>query len=383
MGPTSPALSTLAVSEKTPRLSLSSTGWRQLSARIDNWPANAISVMIKREEDGSGRPCVFKWSPLDLVLRIYPSSQEEGTETPVTQPQGLASDESGLSAPFSVPSADLIELWPRAEATVYGTIPEKYGPMLRVGGQYETDYQAQDRLVPPGPEITLLASPRFRITAVTPQWWLQRQHRNQKPRRLRLLDPSTRVPGAPILTVTLHADDATITCRNWDIGFSVKTKVAYEGVLGAETAGPIMFHAGALTGYEADLVLEHQEGETWEQVPLGFFCGGAPDGSRSCVFGPGESWIGTLNASDGDPWDIPSDGAQGGVFRLRHRGCVVDWWNWGGPEDLAAVLDSFSAVGKNSVVSPTDLDRRPRLVVPVSDAIELEYKNRDEHIAYT
>jgi hypothetical protein len=137
MGPTSPALSTLAVSEKTPRLSLSLTGWRQLSARIDNWPANAISVMIKREEDGSGRPCVFKWSPLDLVLRIYPSSREEGTEAPVTQPQGLASDESGLSAPFSVPSADLIELWPGAEATVHGTIPEKYGPMLRVGGQYE------------------------------------------------------------------------------------------------------------------------------------------------------------------------------------------------------------------------------------------------------
>jgi hypothetical protein len=96
-----------------------------------------------------------------------------------------------------------------------------------------------------------------------------------------------RRPGAPILTVTLHADDATITCRNWDIGFSVKTKVAYEGVLGAETAGPIMFHAGALTGYEADLVLEHQEGETWEQVPLGFFCGGGmylddlPPGYRS------------------------------------------------------------------------------------------------------
>jgi hypothetical protein len=165
--------------------------------------------MIKREEDGSGRPCVYKWSPPDLVLRIYPSSQEEGTEAPVTQPQGLTSDESGLSAPFSVPSADLIELWPGAETTVYGTIPEKYGPMLRVGGQYEvvwpggditewtwgtkTDYQAQDRLVPPRPDITLLAGPRFRFTAVTPQWWLQRQHQNQKPRRLRLLDPSTRV----------------------------------------------------------------------------------------------------------------------------------------------------------------------------------------------
>jgi hypothetical protein len=160
------------------------------------------------------------------------------------------------------------------------------------------------------------------------------------------------------LTATLHADDGTITGRNWDFGFSVRTKVAYEGLLGAEAAGPIMLHAGALTGFEADLLLEHQNGETWEQVPLGFFCGGGmylddlPLGYRSAgresfvCLRPGESWVGTLHVSDGDPWDFPPDVAQGDVFRLRHRGCVVDWWSWGNPEDLTAVLESFSAAGR-------------------------------------
>jgi hypothetical protein len=200
---------------------------------------------------------------------------------------------------------------------------------------------------------------------------------------------SSRRPGAPILTVTLLADDATITGRNWDIGFSVKTKVTYKGVLGAEKAGPIIFHAGALTGYEAELLLERQNGETWEFVPAGFFCGGSmylddlPPGYRSArresfvCLRPGESWMDTLDAMDGDPWDIPPDVAHGDVFRLCHRGCVVDWWGWGGPEGLTAVLDSFSVVGRNSVAYPTALDGRPRLVVPASDAIELEYQNRD------
>jgi hypothetical protein len=209
MASTSAESSTLAASAITPRLTLSLSGWRQLSARIADWPANAISITIRREEDGSGTPCVFHWSPPDLILRIS-LAPGEVTEAPVTELQDPASHgEVGVGAPVAVPGTHLIELWPGGETTLYGTIPDKYGPMLRVGGQYEVvwpggeitqwalgtkiDHQGRHHLRPPGPNITMAAGPRFRLTAVTPQWWLQRQNKNKNRRRLPLFDPSARV----------------------------------------------------------------------------------------------------------------------------------------------------------------------------------------------
>ncbi|KAL3483862.1 hypothetical protein BJX62DRAFT_230692 [Aspergillus germanicus] len=260
--------------------------------------------------DGSGTPCVFQWSPPDLILRIS-LNPGEVIEAPVTELQDPASHgEAGVGALVTVP----------------GGVARGRNPQWAWGTK--TDHQGQYRLGPPGPKITLTAGPRFRFTA----------NQNKNRRRFLLFHPSTRVPGAPILTVTLHAGDATITGRNWDIEVIVKTKVTYEGVLGAETAGPIMFHAGVLSRYEAGLLLESRNGGAWELFR--------------------RYWIDTVDISDGDPWDFPSDVAHG-------------------PEDLAAVLDSFSVVRENSVAYPTDLGGRPRLVVPASDAIELEYQNRD------
>jgi hypothetical protein len=91
---------------------------------------------------------------------------------------------------------------------------------------------------------------------------------------------------------------------------------------------------------------------------------------------PGESWIDTLDAYDGDPWEFPPDLAHGDVFRLQHRGCIIDWWSWGGSGDLATTLASFPSSNKTTVIYPTDLNRHPKLVLPASDPIKLVYKEQ-------
>lgn len=197
-----------AALETTPRLTLSLTGWKNSSARIAHWPTNAIIFRIKREEDGVDRPCLFKWRPSDLILRLCSASDGEMKEAPVAEPQGAAPRHVPDSpGPFPVDGLDVLELWPAAETTLYGNLPERYGPQLKVGGQYEIlwaggeiaqwawktkrEHQSQGQIMPSGPKIILPASPRFRFTALSPQWLLQDPYQNRP--RLALIQPSARV----------------------------------------------------------------------------------------------------------------------------------------------------------------------------------------------
>ncbi|KAL4746636.1 hypothetical protein BDW72DRAFT_210224 [Aspergillus terricola var. indicus] len=379
--------------EATPRLTLSLTGWKKLSARIANWPTNALAFTIKYEDDGLNKPCLFKWSPSDLILRLCPANDGKMKEAPVAEPQGSAPrHEPDSPGPFS----------PAAETTLYGTPPERYGPLLDVGRQYEVlwaggeiaqwawgtkrEHQSQGQFMPPGPKITLPAGSRFRFTAHTPHWRPQNQTLNQNRPRPPLVEPS----GAPVLTVTLEVDDGKITGREWDIELRLQTKVTYHGILGGATSGPIMLYVSAVIQYESYVQLDRRRnGTTWEPVTPAFLCNigayltGLPRGFARGQHGlfvclqPGESWIDTLDAYDGESWEFPPNLAHGDVFRLQHRGCVIDWWSCGGPRDLATTLASFPSYDKDTVVYPTDLDGGAKLVVPASDPIELVYEEQD------
>lgn len=198
-----------ALSETIPRLTLSLTGWKKLSARIARWPINAVTYTIRRVEDSSDRPCLFKWSPSDLILRLCYANNGEMKETSVAEPQGpVPRHKPDFSGPFPVNSTDVIELWPATETTLYGTLPDRYGPLLDVGGRYEIlwaggeitqwawgtkqDYQGQGQIVPRGPKLALPAGPRFRFTALTPHWQPDPQNRIRPPRPS-LIDPAARV----------------------------------------------------------------------------------------------------------------------------------------------------------------------------------------------
>ncbi|KAL2822910.1 hypothetical protein BJX63DRAFT_1396 [Aspergillus granulosus] len=294
-------------------------------------------------------PCLFKWRPSDLILRLCSGNNAEMEEEPAVELQSPAPRcELFIHGPFTVNGMDLIELEPAAETTLYGTLPDRYEPLLKVGGRYEIllaggeieqwtwganrDHQGQGQPMPPGPKISLPAGPRFRFTTLSPHWWLRPQGQNQR-RRTPLIEPSARVPGAPVLKITLMVDDATITGREWDIDLRLKTKVTYHGVLGEGSAGPIIFHAGAARNYESDVFLDRcRNGATWEPVIPGFVCD-----------------LGMYLA------DLPR----------------------GGPEDLAIALNSLPPSGENGVAYPTNLDGHPKLVVPASDVVELVYVDKD------
>jgi hypothetical protein len=186
------------------------TGWKKLPARIANWPINAIAVTIKREEDGLDKPCLFKWSPSDFILHLCSANNGEMKEALVAELQGPAPRyEPDFPGLFPVNGMDLIELWPAAETMLYSTLPDRYRPLLDVGGRYEIlwagceitqwtwgtkrDHQGQDQIMPPGPKIILPAGPRFRFTALSPHWRPQNQNQNQNRPRPALIEPSARV----------------------------------------------------------------------------------------------------------------------------------------------------------------------------------------------
>jgi hypothetical protein len=122
-----------AALETTPRLTLSLTGWKNLSAQIAHWPTNAIIFRIKREEDGVDRPCIFKWRPSDLILGLCSASYGEMKEAPVAESQGPAPRQVPDSpSPFPIDGLDVPELWPAAETTLYGTLPKRHGPRLNI-----------------------------------------------------------------------------------------------------------------------------------------------------------------------------------------------------------------------------------------------------------
>ncbi|KAL4732802.1 hypothetical protein BDV11DRAFT_176364 [Aspergillus similis] len=151
-----------------------------------------------------------------------------------------------------------------------------------------------------------------------------------------------------------------------------------------------MFYVGAVIQYESYFLLDRRRnGVTWESVTPVFPCNigmhlmnlprGFARGQQELFvcLQPDESWIDTLDAYDGDPWEFPPDLADGDVFRLQHRGCVVDWWSWRPPGDLATALASFPSSNETTVVYQTGRDGRSNLVLPASDPIELVYEEQD------
>ncbi|KAL3442779.1 hypothetical protein BJX65DRAFT_321155 [Aspergillus insuetus] len=312
---------TLALTEpeQAPRLAVSLNGWKKLSAKVANWPGTAIAVTIKRERDGSGRPCVFRWSPENspLILRLL-SNNGEMQEAPVT---ASTPPRPTLERPFSANSKDTLELGPAAETTIYATLPEWYGSLLDVGDHLG---QGQNLLAlePPVPRIPLTLS-------VSPG---------------PLIDPSARLPGAPVLTITLSVDDGRITGREWDVELKVTTKITYHG---------------------SHFLLDRSHGEaTWERCQPVFPCGVGVypiDVPR----GFAQAHPSLFVSLQPDPCEFPPDVAIGDIFRLQHRG------------DLAVTLALFPYINETLVAYPKDLEGRLKLVVPASDAIELVYEEHD------
>jgi hypothetical protein len=84
--------------------------------------------------------------------------------------------ESGLHGALILDDIEVTELRPAVETTLYATLPDQYGQLLRVGAWYEIqraggdieqwvwgtkeDYKGQ--IVPPAPKIALPAGARFR-----------------------------------------------------------------------------------------------------------------------------------------------------------------------------------------------------------------------------
>ncbi|KAL4881102.1 hypothetical protein BJY04DRAFT_218619 [Aspergillus karnatakaensis] len=377
---------------ETPRLSLSLTGWRQLSARVANWPTNAITFTIRREEGGSGKPCIFRWNPnpSSLILRRQ-NSKGEMEEAPVTSlPHNLI--------PIRIP---------RTIQTTSLSSHREHKSRFRAHCQRNTDQYccmasaaaSSQNLTPARINIILVAGPSFFFQALTPHWPGPPPFNPKRPRP-RVLEANARVAGAPVLTATLEVENKSITAYKWAIAFKIKPKITYHGVLSVDNenkivpASPILLYVGGIVNYASTLLLErHRSNENhnrWEPCPASFACGlgnyletdSLPAGFKQGLcedficLQPGESWTDEVDAEESELWDFPPDVADGDVFRVQHRGGVVGWWDWGRSEYLKRVLGSFESGGESGVLYPVDLGGRARLVVPGSEMVEVVFVRR-------
>ncbi|KAH6842749.1 hypothetical protein B0I37DRAFT_330220 [Chaetomium sp. MPI-CAGE-AT-0009] len=428
----------------TPHVFLEVKGLRpQLSL---NLPYNLEFTFRRAENDGSERPCIFRWrpeidgfSPPGFVLLHhngsadgveplkvdYVSRQEVPREDSVVvegQNDHLWELTPGGSASFvySLPGHYYRALQAGETYTLlftggevaswdWGTIQEHLGrevraqdgmlPALMIPGGACVSFTAQTEETPWPGRAAYEAHNGFDAANLAEQQWQREQYR----KRWGIpagFEPRDRVPGAPILTVTMECAP-TVTGRG---PFGITIKVTYTGqICGPDgqlstTTRPITFRVWSITADFGETTregfwLHRQRGASgngngngtdtsWEVCSFdsdkqGFRLYDAPDVAVHVAqyrhftsLRPGESWTHTTWLET-DTWGgLPDDIAPGDVFLYGFSGNIVEWWDWGGVEEHADTVVMLPSWIAGRVVNPRDNGGRPRLVVPQSEPIE-------------
>ncbi|KAM7197071.1 hypothetical protein V8F33_005730 [Rhypophila sp. PSN 637] len=225
--------------------------------------------------------------------------------------------------------------------------------------------------------------------------WRQRNPIPSPPPR----KPSERLPGAPVLIMTISAPS------EWHVDdiIELRTTVTYpEGL--PENEKPITFHNlgfyHPLSGAQDSIVLyrlEHDDDgtEKWiccdsdedicmagvdfdgDNIPVNIGDEKDHNAHRFTSLRPGESWVDTRRVHSGPlstGWTTLPDDFKTGVDRFKYvfKGATVDWWDWGTKEDHMAketvvYLPSWLL---SEVVQPKNNGGRPRILVAGSNELE-------------
>lgn len=81
---------------------------------------------------------------------------------------------------------------------------------------------------------------------------------------------------------------------------------------------------------------------------------------------PGESWTTST-------YFIPLVLVPGDTFRCRHKGIVVDWWDFGTMADHVDTVVKLPSFKAARVIEPADNGDRPKLVVPGAKEVTFTY----------
>jgi hypothetical protein len=88
---------------------------------------------------------------------------------------------------------------------------------------------------------------------------------------------------------------------------------------------------------------------------------------------PGESWTTSQHLGIEAWYGVPYDVKDSETFRYVFCGGTLDWWDWGSKAEHAETVVKLPCFINGSVTDPRDNDRRPALIVPISNVIEYTY----------
>ncbi|XRM40926.1 hypothetical protein ABZX51_004227 [Aspergillus tubingensis] len=195
------------------------------------------------------------------------------------------------------------------------------------------------------------------------------------------IDPSERVPGAPVLSLQLSCSPTGPHSER----LNMSIKVTYHG----PSSDPITFHTWAFSPNRSFSVyrrvcLDQSSPDTepkwktciihqspyilWDNPDRQLNVAENEEGRFATLF-PGESWsdFWSLDA-DGDC--EPEDARPGQQLRYQFTGETLDWWDWGTMEGHAQTVVTLPGSGVEPIKHPKDNDNRPKVVIPASNIVE-------------
>ncbi|KJK61819.1 hypothetical protein P875_00086737 [Aspergillus parasiticus SU-1] len=180
-------------------------------------------------------------------------------------------------------------------------------------------------------------------------------------------EPLSRVPGAPILSLSIECSPTFAKGQSKKATVHV---IYHSSCKGPEDSTPITFHiVNLLSGN-----LQRRRGQGWEffeseEMPYQTY--DDPDievtpGQHPNFISlqPGERWTRMDNL------ELPSDTEVGEVFKYEFNDRVLDWWDWGTKEDHLQTTVKLPCWINSDVLEPKDNEGRPAIVVPASNVIE-------------
>ncbi|CAG8054637.1 unnamed protein product [Penicillium nalgiovense] len=357
-------------------------------------------AIVHREEDGSNKPCIFRWSlsadawgPSGFMLFQHTADGLKKVEGKHRPPPPETLELTGRDVEFEelLPGQcikrnlcdlppfwdQLVEgvkyelLWPGAEYALWdwGTFRE------HLGQEIGTNLGLPRVIIPGGARCTL-AVIESHVFPRTPS-----------PSPVR---KSERITGAPCLSVSLEGPSEMILGER----LTVTMKVTYDGLTceDGETvlaeATPIIIQKLPFSflnfrlhrrDHNYDMWDSDDDAPEWEAYHddqwniLGINVEGpdievnVTDDKLFLSLQPGESWhkriILGLN-------ELHPDTAVGDSYRFQYWGGRVKWWVWGSRQEHANTVVRVPPWMGSDVVDPADNEGKPHIIIPESNRVE-------------
>ncbi|KAH6628871.1 hypothetical protein F5144DRAFT_493499 [Chaetomium tenue] len=346
-----------------------------------------ISFYLQREDDDP-RDCRIIWNaalyiliPSNLILFRHITNPDGGLEL---ERVDVGPDPTAGNFPI-------------VGLRTPGAVVEEELPKLVMPGGSRLGFAAEMEAVPwPGREEH---EARLGFASANDAERVWRWGEAEKRRAPDFVKASERVPGTPILVVTLDCP-RELTLRKSRPGsstFEVRAKVTYDAPASEK---PITFrtcdlwHSGSIglqsrrEGYEFYKYHKLDEGsdeQEWQVCEMdddeggcGIFDFDGPDievhireESDFISLRPGEFWTTAYQVQIPTYTRLPKDTKVGDRFRYQFLGASgIDWWDWGHLENEHAETVVTLPSWRGRVIQPADNGGRPRLVVPASDPVE-------------